>query len=331
MRLYESLLRAHPEVLPARLNFAGMLMGIGKVAEAIELYRAGLRLTPASTDLQLGLAEAYGRQGTPEGLKTATAALEMMHRRDPADEKASMLLADSYLRQSRPAEALPLLAPLEQAHPDDNSVAWLTGTALLAAGRREEALQRIDAVATRTGDAQAYLLAGQTRLDLQQFDLAKADALAALKKPDLPGGQTLLGRALEHLGDYDASTAALRRALAEDDADFQAHFYLGAVLLFQRDLSGADVQLKRALALEPASAEARYKLALVEQAEGRNEAALADLGTVIGQRPKWLEPQTTRVALLYKLHRNDEAAQAKEAADKVAATQEPGAPGEAAP
>jgi len=48
-----------PDNLPLRKHVAGLLLQAGRLAEAEDTYRAGLRLAPTDPDLQLGLAEVY--------------------------------------------------------------------------------------------------------------------------------------------------------------------------------------------------------------------------------------------------------------------------------
>ncbi|MBC8083430.1 MAG: tetratricopeptide repeat protein, partial [Hymenobacter sp.] len=48
-----------PDNLPLRKHVASLLLQAGRLPEAEDLYRAGLRQAPADADLQLGLAETY--------------------------------------------------------------------------------------------------------------------------------------------------------------------------------------------------------------------------------------------------------------------------------
>ncbi len=332
MRLYRALLRAHPTALPARVNLGSLLVDADSYDEAIALYRAGLKLSPTSKDLHAGLGFALGRRGTSTDLKQAIAELEPLHRRDATDDATSMLLADAYVRSGRFVEALPLLAGLEQRHSGDRDIAWLTGIALIRSGHLRDGVRRIDVIAAAEGSADAYLLAGEARLDLQQFDLAKADAEASLARdPNLAGGATLLGRAEEHLGNYAAAETWLRRAIAADTNDFEAQFYLGALFLFQRNLPEAEEHLRRALALQPASAEARYKLVQIEESNGPREAELRDLQIVVAQRPTWLEPHSKLLALLYRMDRTEDAEKLKIIVERLKVQQSTAAPEQALP
>ena len=304
LRLYQQLLQAHPEATAVRANLGATYAHLKRYDEAIEQYRAVLAGDPANLPVRVNLALAYEEQGQ---LKSAAQELEIVHRKQPGNAQAAVLLGDCYSRLGRYADAVAILSPLEAAQPDDLDLAWLLGAALLHSGHTEEGLQRIDRVAEKASSADAYLLAGRTRLQLTQYELARRDAEAAAGlNPTLAGLPTLQGMILEQTGDYPAAEATLRQALQADPQDFDAHFYLGAILYFNRDMEDARSHLERALQLRPTSSQARYELALVLRAQGELDAALTELIRVIRQSPDWLQPHIELAALYYRLHRPEE-------------------------
>jgi len=141
-------------------------------------------------------------------------------------------------------------------------------------------------------------------------------------KPDLAGVQTLNGMVLEQMGEYAAAEAALRKAIAADEKDFDAHLYLGAILYFRRDMDAARVQLQRALQLQRESAQARYELALVDRAEGHLDVALKELETIVSQNPDWMQPHVELAALYYRLHRPEDGARERRVVDRMMASQQ---------
>ena len=75
-----------------------------------------------------------------------------------------------------------------------------------------------------------YLLAGQTRLGMSQFHVARHDADEADRlNPNLAGLNSLRGMVQEQMADYDGAEASLLQALAADPKDLNAHYYLGAI------------------------------------------------------------------------------------------------------
>jgi len=321
VRDYRELLRVHPDAVVARLNLGATLADLKRFDEAIAQYRIVLASDPKNSIARSNLALAYKANGD---LPSAIRELQRLRRDDPNDEQPAMLLADCLDESGRYAEAVSLLVPLEKAQPDNPDMEWLLGSAMIHGGRAAEGVELVEQAAGKATDASAYLLAGQTRFSMAQFDLARRDADAAKRvDPNLGGLQTLNGLILERTSDYDGAEAALRQAIAADDTDFDAHLYLGAVFYFKRDLENARVQLQRALQLQPTSAQARYELALVARADGRLDAARQDLEIVVRESPDWMQPHVELSALYYRLNRSEDGAKQRQIVDRMIAAQHP--------
>jgi tetratricopeptide (TPR) repeat protein len=253
-------------------------------------------------------------------LAPAIKELEEVHRENPGDDQSAMVLADCYVQSGRDTEAIALLSPLEPVQPDDPDLEWLLGSALIQAGRAQEGVGRVENAAGKDDSADAWLLAGQTRLELTQFDLAKRDADAALAlNPNLAGLETLRGMIQEQTADYDGAEATLLQALAANPNDYNAHYYLGAIYYFKRNMDSAREHLARALELQPSSSQARFEMALVESADGQMDAALRDLEFVVHHSPAWLQPHVELSTLYYRLHRPEDGAKQKEIVDRMMA------------
>src|SRR5271170_5143878 len=176
VRIYQELLKAHPESVVVRVNLGASLAQLKRYDDAIEQYRAVLLTDPLNLPVRLNLALAYHEKGD---LRHAASELEFVHKSDPSNLQASMLLSECYFRLGRYSETAAILTPLEPVLPDDLDLAWILGSAMIHSGRAEEGLQRIDKVAEKTKSADAYLLAGETRLERDEYDLARRDADAA--------------------------------------------------------------------------------------------------------------------------------------------------------
>jgi tetratricopeptide (TPR) repeat protein len=315
VRLYQQLLQTHPESTIVRANLGVTLAHLKRFDDAIEQYRVVLQSDPHNLPVRLNLALAYEEKGDP---RQAVSELEFIHENEPGNVQASVLLADCYFRLERYSETTAILEPLEATMADDLDLAWLLGSALIRVGRSEQGLQRIDKVAQKAQNADAYLLAGQTRLALTEYDLARRDADAAVRlNPSLPGLQTLNGMILEQTGNYTAAEAALRQALKTDPQDFNAHFYLGAILYFRREMKEAKSELQRSLELRSTSAPARYELALVLRGEGNLDAAIQNLEAVARESPDWLQPHIELSALYYRTRRPEDGAKQREIVDRL--------------
>src|SRR5208283_1078233 len=146
--------------------------------EAIEQYRAVLTKDPANQHVRMNLALVYQERGD---CQRAATELELLRKSHPEDTQAALLLGDCYRQLKRYSDALRVLTGIQAQPPDDFDVKYMLGTVLIQSGRAGEGVVHVEKVALQASNAEAYLLAGQTRLDLDQYDLALADAQAALR------------------------------------------------------------------------------------------------------------------------------------------------------
>ena len=320
VRKYQELLKRYPDAVEARANLGAAFAKLGRYDEAIEQYRAVLAKDGNHATLRLNLALAYYKKGA---LHEAVEQLSSL-RAEPGDSRIGTLLGDCYARLGQDDRAIAVLKPVEKAHPDDLAVAWLLGSALIRAGDRREGLKRVDRVARQGNSPEAYLLAGQTALKLNEFERARDYADAALRlNPNLPGGLTLRGTVLTYLGDTAGAIALLRRAVEHDPIDFEAQLALGAAMHTERDLAGARQHLQRALQLKPDSTLARYEWARLERTEGQVEAAVKDFEKVVHDDPNWAQPHVELAALYFKLNRQSDGERERAAFDRLNAGQKP--------
>ncbi len=301
---YRELLKLQPDVIEARANLGAALARLGRLDEAIEQYRAALARSPANSALRLNLALAYYKK--PDFARAAE-QLEPLHKAQPRDLRTALLLADCYFRLERDQQVIAALAPLEPAYPDDPTLQWLLGSAFVRSGRNRDGLPRIEKAARRGNSADAYLLAAKTALKLNEFELARDHAAAALRlNPGLAGALTVRGTALQYIGDNAGAIADLRRAVEADPKDFDAHLTLGAVLYTERDLEGASRHLGRALELNPGSKVARYQMARLQRTQGDLEGAMKNLEAVVREDPNWPQPHVELSAVYYRLNRPED-------------------------
>lgn len=317
---YKALLRMHPEAVAVRVNLGAALAQLKRFDESIEQYRIVLVADPTNKLAQMNLALAYREEGQ---LAPAIRELELLHREDPEEQQTIILLAECYLQSGLGKDAVSLLAPLESTQSGNLDLEWLLGSALIQVGRAAEGVERVETVAVQNRSADAYLLAGQTRLGMSQYDLARKDANAAMGlNPEIAGLHTLLGMIQEQTADYDGAEKSLLLGLAEDPNDFNAHYYLGAIYYFRRDLVKARTQLTRALELQPDSPQARFEMALVARAGGHMDDAVRDLERVVRESPAWLQPHVELSALYYRLNRPKDGAIQKQIVDRIMSAQQ---------
>ncbi|HXI38405.1 MAG TPA: tetratricopeptide repeat protein [Bryobacteraceae bacterium] len=317
---YQELLKLRPEVVEARANLGAVLTKLGRFDEAIEQYRAALAKNAGNSALRLNLALAYYKKGS---LRDAAEQLNTLRRVDPDNVRLATLLGDCEARLGRDDQVIAVLKPVEAAHPDDLAVAWLLGSALIRSGHRRDGMERVEKVAKQGNSPEAYLLAGQTALKMNQFERARDYADVALRlNSRLPGVLTLRGTVLTYLGDNPGAIAVLRKAVEADPNDFEAQLSLGAVLHTERDLDGAKQYLARALQLNPASNLARYEWARLERTQGQVGAAVKDFEKVVHDDPNWAQPHVELAALYFRLKRTQDGERERAIFDRLNAEQQ---------
>lgn len=323
IRKYQELLKLRPDVIEVRANLGATLARTGRLDEAIEQYRAALAKAGSNSALRLNLALAYYKKNDWFG---AVAQLKMLHDADPTNVRVATLLGGCYARLGQDAQVVDVLAPLAVSHPEDLAVSWELGSALIRSGHSREGLEMAERVGKLGNSAEAYLLAGQTALQLHEFERARDDANSSLRlNPKLPGALTLLGAALQYLNDDKGAIVALRQALEASPNDFDAHLTLGAVLNTERDLEGARKHLERAVQLNPSSTLALYALARMKRTQGEIEAAVTDFEKVVRDDPNWAQPHVELAALYFRLRRQADGERERAAFDRLNSARPPGA------
>ncbi len=319
VRKYQELLKHYPDSIEVRANLGAALARLKRYDEAIVQYRAVLA-KKENAGLRLNLALAFYKKGS---FAEAVKQLDALRAAQPDDVRVATLLADCYGSLGQDQNVIATLMPEERAHPDDLSVAWLLGSALIRTGHRREGLDRVDRVAREGKSAEAYLLAGRTTLQMNEFERARDYAAAAARlNPRLPGLDTLRGTVLNYLGDAEGAAAALRKAVTADPKDYDAQLALGAVLLTGRDLEGARRHLQIALQLKPDATVALYERAKLARAEGQVDAAVRDFEKVVRVDPNWAQPHIELAALYFRLNRQEDGERERAIFDRLTAEQQ---------
>jgi tetratricopeptide (TPR) repeat protein len=325
IREYQKLLGLKPGLVEARVNLGAALADSGRFDDAIAQYRVALPDAPDKTPIRLNIGLAYYKKGD---LDAASREFDDLHNLQPENAQIAILLGDSEVRLGRGREAVSMLNPMEAANTANPDFEYVLGTALLQAGDRREGAQKLSALAERTQSADAYLLAGSTFLDLNDFEHARTDLEAALRlKPSLPRIYTLTGMARDDTGDLAAAESAFREALRQNLNDFDANLYLGSILYKRRSMDDAKPYLDRALELNPASSMARYEVAIWNSKSGHYEEAAKELEQVTRTDPNWLEPHIELANVYYRLHRPEDGAKEREIVGRLTAQQQTKGPG----
>jgi tetratricopeptide (TPR) repeat protein len=320
IRDYKEILKTHPEMAEVRANLGAALVHEDRFDEAIAQYRMALTSMPGNDAIRMNLALAYFKKGD---LPNARDEFERLRKTQPRNVRLAILLGDCQLRLGQAADAVAMLAPLEPENASNTDFEYVLGTALIQTGKRREGLARVEKVAKQTNAADAYLLAGSTLIDLNEFTRARADLETALRlNPNLPRVYTLVGMARDLDGDAASAEPVLRTALQRDPNDFDANLYLGAILYKRRDMAQAKIYLDRATRLKPSNPTAGYEMAMWDSTSGQYAEAARILEALVKSNPDWLQPHIELANVYYRLHRPADGAKEREIVAKLNAQQQ---------
>ena len=301
IKLYKEFLRKVPGSVQARTNLGVALVHEGRYGEAIVQYKEALKTDPKNPTLRLDLALAWYKQA--DFVKAAYELTEL-HQQQAENQQILYLLADCYLRLGRYRDLIALLEPVYQAHPDDAGVDYALGTALIQDGEAQKGEAVVSQIVKTGHAAEATLLTGASHYAAGNFKDAVATVRHALEmNPNLPGGWTLLGRALLGSGDNEGAKSAFQRALSSDRNDFEANLYLGGILRHDGENDSAAPYLNRARGLRPDSSAAKFQVGALNLAMGNLEKSRIELESVARQSPDFLEVHVELATLYAKLKR----------------------------
>jgi len=248
----------------------------GRMAEAIEAFRACLRLDPTRTQAYARLKEAYGHGRLVDQL---LAELRKRADQDSTDFVSWNLLGVLYAKQGRWSDAMTALERAVQREPRDvdawTTLGWLSSE-LKQVDKAREAFRRALALDHGYGRAHAGM-AGLYAEEGGDFEGAIQEyALALTAEPDNPAYLYDMGWAYYRKGMTDRALEILTRAsvLSPDDAAGRAK--IGWVRLRRIEYRAAIGEFQQALRLQPSYAFARFGLARALQAERRSDEAAVE-------------------------------------------------------
>lgn len=322
---YRDYLAQRPNTVEAEVNLGAALAHTGQFDEAIKLYLAALPSLTYKNPVLLDLGLAYFKKSDFSNAHEQFAAV---HDLQPRDLKVAILLGDTDVKLGKPEDALALLEPFDKENSGNLDLEYVQGEALIKTGHLRDGVAQIEKVAESGNSADAYQLAGETLLQLNEYERARHDLEAALRlNPKLPGIYTMVGEARDKTGATAEAESAFLMALQIDPDDFKANLYAGGILYKQRDLDKAKPYLEKALTLKPTDTMARYESAMLKSASGQYQAAALQLEQLVKDDPEWLEPHVELASLYYKLHRPQDGAKERATVDRITAEQQARGPG----
>ena len=245
---------------------------LGKLREAYATVQLSLRMAPEYRPAQLLYAALSYSTGA---LGQAEQALTELARDFPQDAYVRKLLAATLIARRDGKRALEVIEPMLSKDLLDTVVMEIAGDAYMAAGEYDKAALYMErAAASDPKNARLRTGVAMVRLSAGEVDKAVGDLEAAAK---LEGGaeRAKVILILTHLtsGKYDKALEEAHSLLEKQPKEPLAHFLLGAVYAGKKDDAQARASFERSLALRADYLPAAEKLARMDMAEKKLDAA----------------------------------------------------------
>jgi tetratricopeptide (TPR) repeat protein len=317
--LYQAFLKEHPEAVPVRSNLGAALAHEGRYTEAIQEYSLALKSQPTNFGIRFNLGLAYYKMGN---VADAVKEFEEVRATMPADASEQtrlvLLLSECYLRFAENDKVIHLLDPLADANPNDLTLAYLLGTALLNQGQDQRGEQMIQRILKNGETAEAHMLVAYSKSKSNDKKAATAEVDRAIAlNPNLPEAYTLRGRLAFLVSDLDGAEAAFRKAADLDPVAFEPRLWMGTLLRMEGKLNESRSNLERAMQMQPNESRVNYQFALLTADEGDDKKAAVLLEALLKRMPEYTEAHRSLSTIYFRLGRPADGREQKKIAEEM--------------
>ena len=289
-REYEKVLAIDPRNTVARFNMALVYHGLGDMQDAQDILNSLIEENPNNLDVRLRLGALYLELGR---LNDAINEFEDVIKRGKETaqaQQAAKLLdnirskqRENLARELTPDERIVLYKSLLQENPDDRQT-WLDLGLLYGQLRRldeeREAFENV--VRLEPNDARAFAVLGGLYEGAGMPDKAIEAYKRALSLEKDPAQRKNLTRQVAIVnakvafdsGKLREAARQFKAALAKDQDNYIAHFYLALIYSRDEKLEEAIPEYQEVLRLVPGHISARLNLAIAYEQSGREEDAI---------------------------------------------------------
>jgi tetratricopeptide (TPR) repeat protein len=269
---------------PASLQRGLVALQQGQFAEARTALEEASRTAPANPYVWSSLAETYLRLEEPTKASSAAATAEKLGGKNPVIHQALGMFyfefAQRLLQKQDFTQAANVLDGALRTHPDDPQLLLALGVARYGQRRFDDATVRfLQVVRVDPTIEQPYVFLGKMldQAGSHLNEITRAYERWAAGNPKNAQAQLLLAKTLLVNDPQDArAEGLLRKSIALDASNWEAHYELGVLLSAKRNYREAAAELARASELEPQQPMPHYHLARVYDRLGDAERAKAE-------------------------------------------------------
>lgn len=296
MARYDAAVQADPQCARAHLNRGNILLAGAQFDEARSAYELAIACAPEYAAAHFNLGNLNCRTGEFEhALRNYQVAIGI--KPDFAD--AFVAMANALDSLGRTAEAVASYERALAINPSYAEVHFNLGILATTQGRHGDAKNSLRrAIDIRPDHASAHYHLGRVLHALGRSDEALESLRQSVRiEPAMHDAHYGIGFILQSLRPNPRPEEAVSslRCAADIKPDFaQAHRLLGIVLSSLGQLDAAEASLRRALSIEPESADILYDLAMILLSLDKSAEALPLIVRTLERAPTW----TTKVAFV---------------------------------
>lgn len=247
---YELLVEAQPDVAEIRSNYAQVLSGLDRHAEAAQQLRRASELKPGDAAVLFQLGSAELRSGEHE---LALTRFEALVKQNPEDADHHYGLAQSAFLAKDLATAETSFREAARLDPRYRDGLLALAEAWEEQGKLEKA---VDILKEFPENPDATRWAGELLVELGKAEEALSSLESALESAPTFENRRNLATAYRRAGKHEKAIATLEAALVAEPENIEAHMTLGRVLRDNRQFPQAAARFFAATKLEPANSSA---------------------------------------------------------------------------
>jgi len=254
----------------------------GKLDDAVRLYRAFLNLYPNVAQVRSNLGAALAAEGQYQ-----EAILEYKRSLSIApNPQVGLNLGRAYYKASQFPAAIEQLESVRNALPGDVQLVQLLADCYLRIGENKKVIELVKPLRRADPDnpAIAYLLGTALVRDGQSAE-GQVVIDQILKQGDSAEARLLIGTTKLSVNDFSGALVDLKRAVELNPALPDAHAYYGIALLGTGDQQTARTAFQQELEINPNNFEANLRLGFLLRSDQDYSSALTYLTRALDVRP----------------------------------------------
>jgi tetratricopeptide (TPR) repeat protein len=265
-KAYRAALAIEPKSLPALINLGLAEFKAGKYAEALKPLETALDVDTSNRQAQALLAMSHF---SLRQFDAAAPFFEMLYRNDPGNTTLQYMLSESYFRAHQQGHLEALVQEISKSFPDSPALHMLAGEAYDQLNRTDAAIEEFrQAEHSDPRLPRIHFYLGYLYWERREYELAAAEFEAELARPEGEHAQAegYLGDIAMRNGATKRAEELFKRAILADRGVRIAHLGLGIIFEQQQKWAEAEKEFQAAIALDPNSVDAYYRIAQVYRA-----------------------------------------------------------------